>query len=109
MSRQLSAGRRAGSPSAQIALAPDSAPYRAWGQRRRVCRLTPFGATTRSGLRREWYGSRSCERAGEAGEDAEVGVKRDLLKPGLGSARVPTSASTDRTLSPRLLGHGRGS
>jgi hypothetical protein len=31
----------------------------------------------------EWYGScsRSGERAGEAGEDAEVGVKSDLLDP----------------------------
>ena len=35
----------------------------------------------RERLGREWYGSRSGERAGEAGQDAEVGVKRDLLKP----------------------------
>jgi hypothetical protein len=34
-----------------------------------------------SGLRREWNGSRSCERGGERGEDAEVGVERDPLKP----------------------------
>ena len=31
-----------------------------------------------SGLRRERYGSRSGERAGEPREDAEVGVKRHL-------------------------------
>jgi hypothetical protein len=29
-------------------------------------------------LSREWNGSRSCEGAGEAGEDAEVGVKLNL-------------------------------
>jgi hypothetical protein len=33
------------------------------------------------GLRREWNGSRSGERGCERGEDAEVGVKRDLLDP----------------------------
>ena len=38
-------------------------------------------------------GSRSGERAGEAGEDAEVGVKRDLLKP----------AYSDRAESPLVL------
>lgn len=32
------------------------------------------------GLRRERYCSRSGERAGEPGENAEVGVKRDLLR-----------------------------
>ncbi len=30
-------------------------------------------------LRREWNGSRSGERAGEAREDHEVGMKLDLL------------------------------
>ena len=32
-----------------------------------------------TGLRGERYGSRSGKRGGERGEDAEVGVKRDLL------------------------------
>ena len=43
-------------------------------------------------LRGEWNGSRSCECAGEAGEE-EVGVKRDLLKP----------ANPDRAESPLVL------
>jgi hypothetical protein len=34
---------------------------------------------TNGGLRREWNGSRPCERLRERGEDTEIGVKRDLL------------------------------
>jgi hypothetical protein len=48
-----------------------------------ACRL--YGEPTRicnvRGLRRERYGSRSCERGGEPSEDAEVGVEGDPLKP----------------------------
>ena len=32
------------------------------------------------GLRREWNGSRSGERHGKRGEDAEVGVERDSIE-----------------------------
>jgi hypothetical protein len=35
--------------------------------------------SSRGGLRREWNGSRSGERGGEAGEDHKVGVKLHLL------------------------------
>ena len=36
-------------------------------------------SVSRSGLRRERYGSRSGERTGELGEDRQVGVKLDPL------------------------------
>src|SRR5438067_2230669 len=67
-------------------------PRRPYRTRARLER-NPATRLWRTGLRREWYGSRSGGRAGEAGEDAEVGVKRDLLKP----------TDSDRAESPLML------
>jgi hypothetical protein len=44
-------------------------------------RFFPDGLCAKRNQRREWCGSRSGERAGEAGEDAKVGVKRLLSSP----------------------------
>jgi hypothetical protein len=44
-----------------------------YGELTRICNVR--------GLRREWNGSRSCERLRERGEDAEVGMERNALKP----------------------------
>jgi hypothetical protein len=48
---------------------------------------------SREFLSREWNGSRSGKRRGQRGEDAEVGVERNALKP----------SHTDRGQSPLLV------
>ena len=43
-----------------------------------IGRFGSFPTGCARNLRREWYSSGAGERGGEAGEDAEVGVKLDL-------------------------------
>jgi hypothetical protein len=75
----------------------------------RITRAGSFRRDVLENLCCERYGSCSSERAGEAREDAEVGVKRDLLKPANPDrAESPLVLQSTEILFPRLRDPSRG-